>query len=100
MAATHILFFVGFILAVGIVTVTESTVCSDGGGICYVPNSVCCNTINPGRCCRTGQYCCGREVNFGCCPIGYTCGLTLCTKQARDSIGAAQVPKTFADGNR
>lgn len=99
MAATNILFLIGFIMIVGIVTMTESTLCTYGGGYCNAPNSVCCNAINPGYCCPTGKFCCGRAVNFGCCPIGYTCGLTQCIKYLRDGNGPAQVAKTNAAGH-
>ncbi len=99
MAATHILFFVVFMLALGIVTVTESATCCYDGTSCNGYSSVCCNNINPGHCCPTGNYCCGSEVNFGCCPIGYICGLTHCTRLARVGIGAAEVPKIHVDAS-
>jgi hypothetical protein len=99
MAATHILFFVVFILAVGIVTVAESATCWYDGISCNGAYSVCCNDINPGHCCPTGKYCCSSVMNFGCCPIGYICGLTYCTRLARHGIGAAEVPKTQADAS-
>ncbi len=96
MAAKSILFLVGFILAVGIVTVTESATCTVGGGYCTGYYGVCCNALNPGRCCPIGTNCCGAADNYGCCQIGYRCGPYYCTKSARDGEGPAQVPKTYA----
>jgi hypothetical protein len=71
--------------------------CSVGGGSCLGYYSVCCNFVNPGNCCPTNNNCCGRIFNYECCPTGYACGLTYCTKIARDGNGPSQVPKAYGD---